>query len=204
MKKPDTIDLYKLHKADYAAPRKPALVDIGAASYLAVGGRGSPAVKAFQEGIGALYGVAYTVKMTRRHSGLQDYAICKLECLWWTDNEGGDFVGVAPERWNWKLLMRVPDFVGAGEIAKAAEALVEKGKAASVREVRLERLNEGRCVQMLHVGPYDREPETIERMRAFARERGLGFHGRHHEIYLSDPRRVAPEKLRTILRMPVR
>ena len=105
---------------------------------------------------------------------------------------------------NWKLRIRTPDFVKAQHLKTAVAVLREKGKGAEVSEVQLEKLNEGLCVQMLHVGPYDEERKTIALMLAFAEKEGLSFHGLHHEIYLSDPRRVAAKKLKTILRMPVK
>jgi hypothetical protein len=203
MKNQDKIDLYKLHKNEYVMPRKPVLVDIGAATYLAISGQGAPGGESFSDRIGALYGVAFTMKMTRKFAGQQDYAICKLECQYWTGECGGNFSGVPKEQWHWKLLIRTPDFVKAEELAKAVAALLGKGKTQSVREVRLGSLIEGPCVQMLHIGPYEKEHETIELMRNFAEKSALRLHGLHHEIYLSDPRRVAPEKLKTILRMPV-
>jgi hypothetical protein len=203
MKDQEKIDLYKLHKDDYVMPRKPALVDIGAATYLAISGQGAPGGELFSDRVGALYGVAFTVKMTRKFAGQQDYAICKLECQWWAGECGGNLSRVPREQWSWKLLIRTPDFVKAEELEKVVAAMLDKGKTQSVREVQLESLAEGPCVQMLHIGPYEKEHETIELMRNFAEKNALRLHGRHHEIYLSDPRRVAPEKLKTILRMPV-
>jgi hypothetical protein len=129
---------------------------------------------------GALYSAAYTIKMTRKFAG-QD----------------------SRETWRWKLIIRVPQFIAARDLRDAAAKLKEKGKGDPAAKVRLETIREGRCVQALHVGPYSSEPATIERMKAVAEASGLSFSGAHHEIYLSDPRRVAPEKLRTILRLPV-
>ena len=196
------IDLYKQHKADYAATRKPALVRIGKACYLAIEGQGAPGTDIFTTSIGALYGVAFTVKMTRKFSGRQDYTVCKLEAQWWCDGEH-DFAAAPKQAWRWKLLIRTPDFVTQKEVDSAVAVLTKRGKGQESNRVRLESLSEGKCVQMLHVGPYDREQETIDSMKGFAESKGLAFQGRHHEIYLSDPRRVAPEKLKTILRMPV-
>lgn len=201
MSKPK-IDLYKLHRNEYAATRKPALVKIGPARYLAIEGQGAPGTEAFSASIGALYGVAFTVKMARKFSGRQDYTVCKLEAQWWSD-AGPDFMAAPKHAWQWKLLIRIPNFVTGKEVDGAIAALLERGKAETVRCVRLESLSEGKCVQVLHVGPYDKEHETIASMKALADSHKLSFHGRHHEIYLSDPRRVAPEKLKTILRMPL-
>jgi hypothetical protein len=196
------LDLYALHRDEYVAPRSPVLVDIGPAQYVAIAGRGEPGGAEFSDAVSALYNVAFTVKMARKFAG-SDYAVSKLEGLWWGSRPGADFMAEPRQRWNWQLMIRVPDFVAADEVADASSRLIERGKPQSVTRVRLEPLTEGRCVQMLHVGPYTAEPASVERMRAFAEERGLGFRGRHHEIYLSDPRRVAAERLRTILRMPV-
>jgi hypothetical protein len=197
------IDLYKDNKADYAAPKKPMLVEIGPASYLAIGGKGEPGGPAFQEKIGGLYAVAYTIKMTSKFAG-RDYTVCKLECLWWAGRKGCEFETVPKEQWNWKLMIRTPDFISDGQVHKAIEVLREKGKAAEAKNVKLEALDEGKCVQMLHVGPYEHVGQTITKMMEFSRANGLVPNGRHHEIYLSDPRRVEPARLRTILRQPVK
>jgi hypothetical protein len=200
----DKIDLCKLHKDEYATPKSPVLVTVGEAMYLAICGRGEPGGPEFTDRIGALYGVAYTVKMTRKFAGLQDYVVCKLEGQWWVDGPCQDFARVPRDQWNWRLMIRTPEIVTQAELRQAAATLIGKGKAPSADQVKLESFAEGLCVQMLHVGPYDREGDTIAQMKAFADERGLEFHGRHHEIYLSDPRRVTPERLKTILRIPVR
>jgi hypothetical protein len=198
------IDLCKLHKNEYATPKSPVLVTVGEATYLTICGRGEPGGPEFTDRIGALYGVAYTVKMTRKFSGLQDYVVCKLEGQWWVDGKCQDFARMPREQWNWRLMIRTPEIVTRAELQQAAVTLIEKGKAPSARQVKLESLTEGLCVQMLHVGPYDREGETVALMKSFSDESGLEFHGRHHEIYLSDPRRIAPERLKTILRIPAR
>jgi hypothetical protein len=202
MKTQDKIDLYKLHKDDYVAPKKPVLLAIKKATYLAIDGQGEPGGEAFSERIGALYGIAFTVKMTRKFGGQQDYAVCKLEAQWWAEGEE-NFSRAPKNRWCWKLLIRTPEFVRDAELEKAVAAILKKGKVSPVKEVRLESFVEGQCVQMLHVGPYDREHETIALMQAHAESKGLRFGGRHHEIYLSDPRRVPPERLKTILRQPI-
>ncbi len=204
MKTQAKIDLYKLHKADYVTPRKPILVNIKEATYLAISGQGEPGGEVFTEKIGALYGVAFTIKMTRKFAGQQDYAVGKLEGQWWSEKAQENFSRTPKDQWRWKLLIRTPDFVTQDELARAVETLLKRGKTQPVREVRLESLAEGHCVQMFHVGPYERERETIALMEANAEKNGLQFHGRHHEIYLSDPRRVPAERLKTILRQPVK
>jgi hypothetical protein len=131
--------------------------------------------------------------MTRKSAGRGDFKVCALEGLYWDiDN--------ADETMNWKLLIRVPEFITERDLADAVAALKKKGKGTEVDHLQIETLDERRCVQMLHVGPYTEEPATVARMEAFAKENSCALGGRHHEIYLSDPRRVPPERLRTILR----
>ncbi len=202
MKTAEKIDLYKVHKDAYAAARKPGLVNVGKAAYLVIEGEGAPSGKEFTDAIGGLYGVAFTVKMTRKFGGGQDYAVCKLEAQWWT--KGGREFTSDVSKCCWKVMIRTPDFVKKDEVKRAIAALKKRGKAPAADRVKLESIAEGKCVQALHVGPYDQEPVTVESMKAFANTKGLKFEGPHHEIYLSDPRRVPPARLRTILRQPVR
>lgn len=198
----EKIDLYKLHKSDYAAKKDPALVNIKAAKYLTVEGQGEPGGETFQAMIGALYQAAYTIKMTKKFAGGQDYKVCALEGLWWGDGDKC-FAEMPKSEWRWKLLIRTPDFITAADLKAAVKNLKQKGKGDLPTKVKLETIREGRTVQALHVGPYDTEGETVCRMAAYAEAEGLKFHGLHHEIYLSDPRRVPPERLKTILRQPV-
>ncbi len=195
------VDLLRLHHDEYVAPRNPRVVTAGKGQYLSVEGRGRPGDALFRAQVGALYGMAWTLKMTKKGLG-KDFKMMPLEALWW--GEAAE-PGAAPgAEWSWKLLLRVPNFVRRRDLSAAAQALAARGRGQGAREVALEQLKEGRCVQALHVGPYDTEHETIEHMARAARAHGLALHGRHHEIYLSDPRRVPPERLRTILRHPVR
>lgn len=197
------LDLYRRHKTEYLAPRSPHVIAVGAARYLAIEGQGPPAAPAFAAAIGALYSVAFTIKMAKKFAGL-DYAVAKLEGLWWGGRAGRLLLDEPPARWRWQLLIRVPAFIAERDRRQALATLAQRGKSPLVRQVRLLTLREGRCVQLLHVGPYDQERESLARMDLYARSKGLCAHGRHHEIYLSDPRRVAPAKLRTLLRQPVR
>jgi len=198
------IDLHKLHKTEYVTPTTPTLITVGKATYLAVSGRGAPGGEDFQTKVAALYAIAYTVKMTRKFAGERDYVVGKLEGQYWSDREGTHFGEVDPGELRWRLMIRVPDFIGKRDLRDAAAKLKERNKGQHVDEVELVSIDEGTCIQMLHVGPYDQEGETIAQMVESAAGEGLHVSGRHHEIYLSDPRRVAPEKLRTILRLPVR
>ncbi|HLY20330.1 MAG TPA: GyrI-like domain-containing protein [Bryobacteraceae bacterium] len=195
------LDLYQIYKAEYVTPREPLLLRVAKATYLGIAGRGAPGADAFQQAIGALYSVAFTIKMASRFAG-RDYGVSKLEGLFWADS-GACFAAEPKDQWSWRLLIRTPDFIGKRELAAARRTLSEKGKGPLFKQVELTPLNEKLCVQAVHLGPYDRAPETARRMEAVAAEQGYRLDGLHHEIYLSDPRRAAPEKLRTILRIPV-
>jgi hypothetical protein len=200
--KASKVDLYRKHHAEYVTPKEPVFVTIGPAKYLTLAGQGSPKGEKFTAAISAMYSVAFTLKMAEKAAG-HDYKVCHLEGQWWTDN-GSDWQTTEPENWQWRLLMRVPDFITEKELWVASKTVVAKGKGgALVNDVKLETLEEGRCVQVLHVGPYSAEKATIQRMNAVAEHSGARFRGPHHEIYLSDPRRVPEARLRTILRHPV-
>jgi len=186
------LDLYATHKAEYIAPKQPEFVTVGPAQYLAIEGTGAPGEALFQESVGALYAAAYTIKFASKFAG-NDYKVCTLEALYWGD---------IPKDWHWKLIIRIPEFIGKKELKAAQQKLAGKGNPL-IDQVTIEKLKEGRCIQLLHVGPYDRVHEAFARMKAHVEANGLGFRGAHHEIYLNDPRRVKPEKLKTIVRMPV-
>ncbi len=189
------LDLYKTCKAEYVTPRKPAFVKTKPAQYLAISGTGLPGGPEFQDAIGALYNMAFTIKMARKFAG-KDYTVCKLECRW-------ENLRAPRDQWRYELMIRTPDFITAKDL-KAAVAAKLESKGPLIKQVKLVRLNERGCVQMLHVGPYDKMGETQMQLEAFATANGKKGAGRPHEIYLSDPRRVAPAKLRTILRWPVK
>ena len=193
------LDLYREHKAEYTAPKQTAVITVGPAQYLAIEGKGVPGSDIFQKAVGALYNVAYTLKMKLKPK--QDYTVCKLEGQWWVD--GGNWTEAPQESWQWRLLIRTPDFVTNKDVSTTIQKLIAKGKPSGVANVRLIQLNEGSCLQALHTGPYSSEPVTIAAMLKRAAEDGYSLSGLHHEIYLSDPRRVPPERLRTILRLPV-
>jgi hypothetical protein len=196
------LDLFKANKTEYAAPRKPVLIQTQLAKYLTFTGQGQPGGPVFEAAIGALYSVAFTIKMTRKFAGHQDYAVSKLEAQWWGDTTD-IFCNVPREQWRWKLMIRTPDFISPTDLTSAVSVLRRRGKGDHAEEVQLEEINEGTCVQMLHVGPYDREGDTVSLMEAFAEANHRVLTGKHHEIYISDPRRVPADRLKTILRVPV-
>jgi hypothetical protein len=197
------LDPYRDNKQEYGAGKKPRLVDVGPGRYLMAPGNGAPGGEVFVARMPPLYGMAYTLKFASKAAG-RDYVVGKLEGIWWAEGREMQVVAdIDSTDLRWKLLMRVPDFITGADLAAARRQLHEKGKGEGVEQIGLEEMAEGRCVQALHVGPYDQEDATMALMREFAAANGLRLEGRHHEIYLSDPNRTAPEKLRTILRNPV-
>lgn len=193
------VDLLAANRGEYAASRTPKFVRIRRARYLAVTGQGEPGATPFQESIGALYTVAYTVKMARKFAG-KDFTVSKLEALYWWNE---DATAMPLSQCHWQLLIRMPGFITEREVRTAGAKLIAQGKDPRVGDVELVSLDEGLCVQILHVGPYDSERPSIDEMIRFAVAAGRRIAGRHHEIYLSDPRRVPPARLKTILRQPV-
>ena len=201
MAKQAKLDLYQKFRSEYVTPKQPVFVVVGPARYISITGGGAPGGEQFRAHVGALYSVAYTLKMAEKFAG-HDYKVCHLEGQWWAA-DGSDFRTQQPKEWQWKLLIRVPEFITQEKLDQAIKSVVAKGKVARAAEVRLEDLSEGRCVQMLHVGPYAQEKISVDKMHAVAETSGVHFRGPHHEIYLSDPNRVPADRLRTILRYPV-
>lgn len=201
MAKHAKLDLYKKYRAEYVSPKQPVFVVVSPAKYLAIFGHGAPGGEHFRAHVSALYIVAYTLKMAEKLAG-HDYKVCHLEGQWWAE-DGADFRTHIPKEWEWRLLIRVPEFVTQKDLDAAIASSVAKGKAALARQVRFEQLSEGRCVQVLHIGPYGEEKVAVQKMHEMAAAQGLHLRGPHHEIYLSDPNRVPKDRLRTILRYPV-
>ncbi len=194
---PPKIDLIKELRTEYASPKSPAFIVTTPGQYFQIEGKGKPGCEAFIEAVGALYAVAYTTKMRHKKETSVDYTVAKLEAIWPKIPATRD-----SDDWQWKLMIRVPNFITEQQRQKSIDALIAKKKPESVRDVQLIEFDEGECVQMLHIGPYEDEPETCDIMAAYAAENGRKISGFHHEIYLSDPRRVEPARLKTILRRP--
>ncbi len=132
-----------------------------------------------------------------------DFTVPKLEGLWWVDSEK-NALEVPKSEWYWKLLIRMPEFVTAEGSEQAKINVMKKKGIDKIKDILLEKITEGQCVQIMHIGPYATESETINQIKTFMKKRGLIDNGLHHEIYLSDPRKTAPEKMKTILRQPVK
>lgn len=206
----EKLDLTKQYKQYYTAAEKPALVIIDKAVFLSIAGKGDPSGQAYSERIQALYSLAYTVKFHKKAQE-KDFVVAKLEAQWWFDSQSYADVSIseAPlkiprDAWEYRLLIRMPEFVTAETLATAKEILAKKKQTGFAEDVVFWQMEEGKCVQMLHTGPFDKEPESLLQIQKFITENNLIKNGLHHEIYLSDFNKTAPEKLRTILREPVK
>jgi hypothetical protein len=204
-------DLKQQFKALYRPPARPVVVDVPTLNFLMIDGSGSPETsERFQVAIGALYGIAYTLKFMLKKApldGVGDFTVMPLEGLFGDAASEDQAPGCMPDdpaAWSWTLMIAMPDDITSELVAAATEELRRRKDPPALDDVRYERLDEGCCVQMMYTGPYDKEGPTIEALHAFARSQGFTLCGRHHEVYLGDPRRTAPERLKTVIRQPVR
>ena len=202
----EKIDFKKRDKALYApSARDCAFVDVPEMSFLMIDGAGDPnAGAAYAEAVEALFSVAYTAKfmVKKRAENPVDYGVLPLEGLWWADDPSA-FTAGRRDEWLWTMIIRQPDLLGEADIAAAIEAAGKKKDLPALGKLRFERFAESRAAQVMHLGPFTEEGPTIERLHAFIEASGSRFAGKHHEIYLSDIRRAAPEKWKTVLRQPV-
>lgn len=205
-------DFKKEEKNLYQPGKKPAVIDVPAMNYLAVRGHGDPNEEGgdFQQAIAILYAVAYTIKMSKKgpHKipGYFDFVVPPLEGYWWQDGvKGVDYQHKAT--FNFIAMIRMPDFVDRS-VFDWAVTTASKKKDLNFSRLEFLPQHEGLCVQALHVGPYDDEPATVEKMHLFVKKEGLlvdiNDQRHHHEIYLSDPRRAKPAKMKTVIRIPVK
>ena len=200
------IDLVAGLKPLYAPPREPVLVQVPELSFLMVDGCGAPEGAAYQEALQALYGAAYTLKFALKKADPErDFRVAPLEGLWWVEDHAPGLAELQAqrERWQWTMLIAVPGHITGDDVAQAVAQAGRRRPLPALPKVRLERFAEGRAAQVLHVGPYADEAATIERLHAFIAVQGCTPRGRHHEIYLGDPRRTRPERLKTVIRQPV-
>lgn len=195
-----TLDSYQARRGAFR------MVTVPDMQYLMLDGHGDPNVTpAYTEALAALYPVAYKLKFLSKRELERDYVVPPLEGLWWAENMNAFSVARDKSRWDWTLMLMVPDWIDRATFLCAVAQAGAKNTPARLDDVRLESLAEGRCVQTLHCGSFDDEAPVLERMHGeFIPENGLRVDGKHHEVYFSDFRRVAPDKLRTLLRQPVR
>jgi len=186
----------------YHATTTPQLVQVPALRFLCLDGHGDPNTSpAYARAVQALYSVSYAAKFAVKKAGGPVFKVSALEGLWWADDMSTFATGDKSE-WDWTMMIRQPDVVSDELVARLADEVAERKSMPAAREVRLIGLEEGAAAQVLHVGPYSAEGPTIARLHEFIRQQGFTLDGKHHEIYLGDPRRAAPEKLRTIIRQP--
>ena len=205
-------DYKKEYKEFYMPPQNPTIVTIPPMNYIAVRGEGNPNEEdgQYKQAIGLLYGIAYTIKMSKKSSrqieGFFDYIVPPLEGFWWQDKlKGIDYAH--KENFKWISLIRLPDFVTKTDLEWAVREATQK-KKLDFSKVEFLTYDEGLCVQCMHIGSYDDEPETVKLMHEYMEQQGYSIYIAenrfHHEIYLSDARKVAPEKLKTVIRHPIK
>ncbi|WP_342332420.1 GyrI-like domain-containing protein [Pedobacter sp. FW305-3-2-15-E-R2A2] len=206
----EKLDLTKAYKAYYTATNQPELINIPAASFLSIEGIGDPSGQQYADKLQALYSVAYAIKFAFKALG-KDFTVAKLEGLWSFDESkypqlsmAEASVKVPRAEWRYRTMIRMPEFVTATQVDIAIRQVLDKKQISLVKEITFFQMTEGKSVQMLHTGPFANEPETLQKMMEFIQLHKLERNGLHHEIYLSDFRKTAPEKLRTILREPVK
>lgn len=205
-------DFKKEYKEFYLPKEKPQIVTVPKANYIAVRGQGNPneADGAYQKAVGVLYAIAYTLKMSYKTGykmeGFYEYVVPPLEGFWWQDGvDGIDYSDKST--FHWISVIRLPEFVSKADFEWAVKQAEQK-KKMDLSSAEYMTIDEGLCVQIMHIGPFDEEPATVERMDRYLAENGyendLTSERLHHEIYLSDARKVAPEKWKTVIRHPVR
>ncbi len=197
---------FKKEIATYSAPMaRCEIVTVPPLQFIAIDGHGDPnTAPEYRDAVTSLYPLAYALKFFSRAKLGLDFVVMPLEGLWWADDMAAFSTARDKTAWNWTLMIMVPQWLTADYVAATQKSVAVKGAAPAIGAARLERFDEGLVVQTLHVGPYDAEGPTIEKMHSqFIPDHGLAMTGKHHEIYLSDPRRVSPDKLRTIVRQPV-
>ena len=205
-------DFKKEYKEYYMPKNKPDIVKVSTMNYIAIRGSGDPNIEGgdYKAAIGLLYAIAFTIKMSKKGGhqieGFFDYVVPPLEGFWWQDGINGiDYAH--KENFHWISVIRLPDFVTENDFRWAVEETTKK-KKQDFSKVEFMTIEEGLCVQCMHIGPYDDEPATVSTMHEFLQQQGYELDitdkRLHHEIYLSDARRVAPEKLRTVIRHPIK
>jgi len=196
--KPEKIDFAKIHKDLYNATSKIKELKADEATFISVEGKGDPGSEAYQKAIQQLYTLAYTTKFMLKNAGKLDFAVSRLECLW----PDGDYEHTPRSEWQWRLAIRIPEAVSENDLEQARDEIRQK-RQEDTSAARRWTWTEGTAIQVMHVGPYGELGKTYNRLMEFAQANGFVPTAFSHEIYVSDPRRVAPEKLKTIVRLCV-
>ena len=196
------MDYSKDLKQYYFPPARPHILELPPFQFIMVDGQGDPgSAPAYQQALQVLYGLSYGLKFANKKTGRDDYKVFPLEGLWWVENNAIDWYN--KNSWSWTAMIQQPDFINVEEFKAAQAEAIAKKKDPSFNNARLETYHEGLCVQTMYYGAYADEHPTIMALHQFAADQGYTLHGKHHEIYLGDPRRTAPEKLRTVIRQPI-
>ena len=188
------------------ASKKFEVVDVPSMNFLMIDGQGDPnTAKEYQDALEALYAVAYKLKFISKKALVKDYVVPPLEGLWWAEDMEQFTTGGDKNAWQWTMMIMQPEWVTQEMFENALDQVKKTKNPTALSKLRLERYHEGLAVQIMHIGSYDNEGPTLGRMHhEFIPGHGYEMNGKHHEIYLSDPRKVAPEKLKTVLRQPVK
>ena len=200
----EKIDLKKELKALYNPTAKEVtLIDVPKMNFLMIDGQGAPESEQFMQAMQAMYPIAYTIKFDKKKAGGPDFTVMALEALWWAE----DMAVFMPEtadrnKWQWTVMMLQPDFVTRKDFDAAVAATKKKKDNPALNHVQFESFAEGKSAQIMHIGPYAAEGPNIQRLHQKIAEIGGKLSGRHHEIYLSDPRRVTPDRMKTVIRQP--
>ncbi len=203
------IDFKKELKELYnPSAKKVVVIDVPILNFLMIDGQGNPnTAKEYQDALETLYGVTFTIKMLPKKGetpeGYFEYVVPPLEGLWWSD-EKNNLDLEDKNNWKWTAMIMQPEFVTQELVEFAIQLLQKKKDIPALSKMRFESYNEGLSAQIMHIGPYAEEATTIDMIYHFIKEKGYKFNGKHHEIYLSDPRRSAPEKLKTVIRQPIK
>ena len=198
----DPKDLIKRYYSP--AAKEPEIITIPSMNYLMIDGHGDPNNNpAYSAVVSALYTLSYTLKFELKKVGTPEYKVFPLEGLWWSSDMDSFLTG-DKSAWNWTMMMAQPEWITDTQVNKAKEKAAAKVDRAVLDKVRFEPFEEGLVMQMMHIGPYSAEGPNIARLHAFAKEKGYALFGKHHEIYIGNPQKAAPEKLKTILRQPIR
>ncbi len=200
----EKIDFKKEMKELYKPPRKPVIADVPELQFIMINGKGYPGTsQEYQDAMQTLFPVAYTLRFAIKKAGILDYKVMPLEGLWWAEDMDVFTIDDRPEEWLWTSMIMQPSQVTKDLFAKAVQTVKEKKNPTALSKIRLETNHEGLSVQVMHTGPFSEEGPVIENMHQFAFDQGYELRGTHHEIYLSDFTRTAPEKLKTVIRQPI-
>lgn len=196
------VDFISQDKEYFSATRKPGILILGVKTYISLEGQGTPESVDYQVSIETIYSAAFQLKFLLKGRD-KDFKVSKLECLWWVE-QGKDFMNTPMKEWRWKLLIRIPDFITSADVNKVIEKIVNERGLREADKLQIFSMTEGKCVQVLHYGPYNEIGTTYDRLLEYLSQTGLEQNGAYHEIYISDPNRTSPDKLRTIVRQPVK